>query len=206
MILGDSIKEPEIRPNDVAAGDPSLAISVMDSAQDILIQPVLEQHHKVLDLSGYHILNVRGSSMTPKGVFNGDKLVCKEVDGSNIGEGKFAVIAVDEDYYKAKNKTLKYRYKLRYTLIRVSKGCDADGLISELKAKTFLMIYIPEMQKHLKEKFAEAISYYPDRELMLSCTFKKGDLRFSFHPVDLITYVGIYRLHRENTGWFAKQL
>ena len=44
------------------------------------------------------------------------------------------------------------------------------------------------------------------KELMLSVTYRKGNLRYSFHPVDLIQYVAEYVLKHNGEEWRAKKL
>lgn len=64
-----------------------------------------------------------------------------------------------------------------------------------------------ENQKNLEIKYNEAIGFYKDKkELMLSVTYLKGNLRYSFHPVDLIQYVAEYVLKHNGEEWRAKNL
>lgn len=41
---------------------------------------------------------------------------------------------------------------------------------------------------------------------MLSVTYRKGELRYSFHPIDLIKYVAEYVLKHNGEEWRAKNL
>lgn len=64
-----------------------------------------------------------------------------------------------------------------------------------------------ENQKNLEIKYNEAIGFYKEKkELMLSVTYRKGNLRYSFHPVDLIQYVAEYVLKHNGEEWRAKNL
>lgn len=40
---------------------------------------------------------------------------------------------------------------------------------------------------------------------MLSVTYRKGDLRYSFHPINLIKYVAEYVLKHNGKKWIAKK-
>ena len=116
------------------------------------------------------------------------------------------VIAVDKKYYESKNKELKFDYKLRHTLFRVPVGISIEQLIDSLK-KITNSIFLEENQKNLEIKYNEAIGFYKDKkELMLSVTYRKGNLRYSFHPVDLIQYVAEYVLKHNGEEWRAKKL
>ena len=46
----------------------------------------------------------------------------------------------------------------------------------------------PEFQQRLKKKFDKTKGFYPGKDLCLSITFRNGDLRYSFHPRDLVEY------------------
>lgn len=169
----------------------------------------------MLDISGYRyseepkIFTVEGSSMSPEDISNGDKLLCREVEADAIKlieQGKFAVIAVDRKYYEYKNKELKFDYKLRHTLFRVPVGISIEQLIDSLK-KITNSIFLEKNQKNLRSKYDEAIEFYGnERELMLSVTYRKGELRYSFHPIDLIKYVAEYVLKHNGEEWRAKKL
>lgn len=169
----------------------------------------------MLDISEYKqsenplIFTVEGSSMSPEDISNGDKLLCRKIDtdaAKLIGKGKFVVIAVDKEYYESKNKELKFDYKLRHTLFRVPVGISIEQLIDSLK-KITNSIFLEENQENLEIKYNEAIGFYKDKkELMLSVTYRKGNLRYSFHPVDLIQYVTEYVLKHNGEEWRAKKL
>ena len=171
--------------------------------------------NSMLDISGYRyseepkIFTVEGSSMSPEDISNGDKLLCREVEADAIKlieQGKFAVIAVDRKYYEYKNKELKFDYKLRHTLFRVPVGISIEQLIDSLK-KITNSIFLEKNQKNLRSKYDEAIEFYGnERELMLSVTYRKGELRYSFHPIDLIKYVAEYVLKHNGEEWRAKKL
>lgn len=211
----------EVRVNDidfdgtirVAAGDPTLSVSPLKGLE--MLPDRVPCENSMMDISEYKLSNdpriftVEGSSMSPEDVSNGDKLLCRRVDAetiTSIGEGKFVIIAVDPKYYQVKNKELKYDYKLRHTLFRVPLKISSDELIDSLK-KVTSSIFLKENQENLKTKYSEVIKFYGDkRELMLSVTYRKGDLRYSFHPIDLIMYVAEYVLKHNGEGWIAKKL
>ena len=50
------------------------------------------------------------------------------------------------------------------------------------------------------------LGFKDKKELMLSVTYRKGNLRYSFHPVDLIQYVAEYVLKHNGEEWRAKKL
>lgn len=197
----------------VAAGDPTLSVTPLKGFE--LLPDRVSCENSMLDISGYRhaeeprIFTVEGSSMSPEDISNGDKLLCRKVEADatkSIEQGKFAVIAVDWEYYKSKNKELKFDYKLRHTLFRVPIGISIEELIDSLK-KITNSIFLEENQKNLRTKYNEAIDFYKNKkELMLSVTYRKGELRYSFHPIDLIKYVAEYVLKHNGEEWRAKKL
>ena len=197
----------------VAAGDPTLSVTPLKGLE--MLPDRIPYENSMLDISEYKqsenplIFTVEGSSMSPEDISNGDELLCRKVDtdaAKLIGKGKFVVIAVDKEYYDSKNKELKFDYKLRHTLFRVPVGISIEQLIDSLK-KITNSIFLEENQKNLEIKYNEAIGFYKDKkELMLSVTYRKGNLRYSFHPVDLIQYVAEYVLKHNGEEWRAKKL
>lgn len=195
----------------VAAGDPSLSVTTLKGLEAIPDWVLCENSR--INISSYKqsenvpIFTVDGSSMSPEDISNGDKLLCRKAEANEvIDKGKFVVIAVDPEYYKFKNKELKFDYKLRRTLYRVPFGISIENLIGSLKEVTN-SIFLEENQKNLMNKYNEAIKFYgTKKELMLSVTYRKGELRYSFHPVELITYVAEYVLKHNGEEWRAKKL
>lgn len=197
----------------VAAGDPTLSVTPLKGLE--LLPDRVSCENSILNISGYRqseglrIFTVEGSSMSPEDISNGDKLLCREVEADAkklIEQGKFVVIAVDREYYNSKGKELKFDYKLRYTLFKVPIGISIEQLIDSLK-KITNSIFLEENQKSLRIKYDEAIGFYGNkRELMLSVTYRKGELRYSFHPIDLIKYVAEYVLKHNGEEWRAKKL
>jgi len=154
---------------------------------------------------------VDGFSMLPEGIQNGDVLVSipvvwkKEID---FQEGEFVIIKVDAGYYDYKEKELRFRYKLRKTLAFVSHNDTAETLIERLK-RTNDDILLSENQKNLKEKLEETRGYekYKDCDLVLSVTYRSGSLRYSFHPIELIEFVGKYCARKgEGESWTFENL
>lgn len=197
----------------VAAGDPTLSVTPLKGLE--MLPDRIPCENSMLDISKYKqsenplIFTVEGSSMSPEDISNGDKLLCRKVDADAaklIGKGKFVVIAVDKEYYESKNKELKFDYKLRHTLLKVPVESSIEKLVDSLK-KITNSIFLEENQKNLEIKYNEAIGFYKDKkELMLSVTYRKGNLRYSFHPVDLIQYVAEYVLKHNGEEWRAKKL
>lgn len=197
----------------VAAGDPTL--SVTPSRDFDSLPDTVQCDKSTIDISEYKksekfkLFTVKGFSMSPEDISNGDKLLCRKVDGDEkwvVGEGKFVVIIVDPEYYQFKKKELQFDYKLRHTLYRVPTGSSVEDLIDALKSRSN-SIFLKQNQENLRTKYSEAIEFYGDtRELMLSVTYRKGELRYSFHPINLITYVAEYVLKHNGKEWEAKKL
>lgn len=195
----------------VAAGDPTIGLApVKGLGPDELPECIHLPSGEEVKVSNYTVFKVFGSSMSPEDIANGDFLLGSPVSiesAKSIKKGIFAIIQVDPEYYEAKNKNLKYPFKLRHTLYNIQERMPIDELIDTLKGVT-TSIVLPKKQKLLREKYEEAVKFYQDnsRQLMLSLTYKEGDLRYSFHPVDLIKYQAEYVLKHGNTGWKAKKL
>lgn len=189
----------------VAAGDPTIGLVPIRGLKEIPdnLQIGLDE-----TVSEYTLFEVMGSSMSPEGIANGDRLLCKKVsaeEAATIGKGVFAIIEVDPAYYKAKNKELKYGFKLRHTLYNMPEGMSFEDLKDSIKDIT-TSIALEKNRELLKSKYEEAVAFYKNRHLMLSLTYREGILRYSFHPVDLIKYKAVYILKHNDAGWYAKKL
>lgn len=78
------------------------------------------------------------------------------------------------------------------------QGEEADSIIRKLKEMDdHPEIWLSECQENLRAKLAKARSVYPDAKLVLSCTYKNGDLQYSFHKKDAVEYVTETRIQRE---------
>lgn len=51
-------------------------------------------------------------------------------------------------------------------------------------------LLLPANQKAFEEKFSEVYKYYdPTTPMVVSVTYRDGQIRYSFHPRDLVEYV-----------------
>lgn len=194
--------------NCVAAGDPAIGLAPVKRPDEQIPLKIPIDSNSEISLSEYDVFDVFGTSMSPEEIDNGDRLLCKEVtleEASAMQKGVFAVIAVDPEYYKKKNKHLQYDFKLRHTLYNMPIGTSIEDLIISLKGVTSSII-LPKNQTLLRTKYEETVGFYQDRHLMLSLTYKEGSLRYSFHPVDLIRYKADYVLKHNAAGWYVKKL
>lgn len=181
-------RQVKAAPNMVAAGDP--ANNLDDDGRLIRLDKQLPE--------GYMQFIVCGISMTPKGIDDGDNLICRPIADSDFPMKKrmFLIIKVDPDYYKEECPV--YDYKLRYAIMDVEEGEEADSIIGKLKdIDDHPEIWLPECQENLRAKLAKTRSVYPDARLVLSCTYKNGDLQYSFHKKDAVEYVAETRIQRE---------
>lgn len=172
----------------VAAGDP--ANNLDDDGRLIRLDKPLPD--------GYVQFVVCGISMTPKGIDDGDNLICSPVDKASffVKEGMFLIIKVDPDYYK--DETPVYDYKLRCAIMAIEPGEQADAIIEKVKdIDSHPEIWLTKYQDNLRTKLNKARNVYPDAELVLSCTYKNGDLQYSFHKKDAVEYVAQTRIQRE---------
>lgn len=168
----------------VAAGDPALPGAQTESNLPVL--QFIEVDGRRMDLSQLESFRVCGNSMLPQDIADGDCLFVRQLPAEQYQAGDFLVIQVDEDYYrKYKPKTLVYSYKLRRALLRLEPGVGNDEMISRLK-ELDNAAYLEDMQRYAIRKYQKARQVYPDRELMLSTTYHDGELKYSFHPIDLV--------------------
>lgn len=194
----------------VAAGDP---------AQDAYLKCLEQSFPDTLELPGGNIIHrnefntfvVDGFSMSPEDVNNGDVLLCKSVEWKGALEfipEKFVVIKVDEKYYETRKKELRFRYKLRKTLAYVPADTTSDMLIGLLKQKN-TDILLSENQQNLKRKLRETREYedYRNSDLVLSITYREGSLRYSFHPISLVKFEGLYLArHNKDNSWTTERV
>lgn len=190
----------------VAAGNPAMA---GHKKKDVPMVPAtLNDGKKAIITEDYEKYIVDGYSMFLEGIDNSDVLLCKsmpEDELNRIGFGKFVIIKVDEEYYKAKKQELTFDSKLRKTLMKVPVGMTDDEILATLKDIDSSAL-LPENQKRLKEKYKEITSFYHNRELMLSKTYREGSLRYSFHPVNLIISEVVYVVKNTEQGWGVKRV
>lgn len=174
----------------VAAGDPAQNV-VADGKLVPLDEEELEGNRKQF--------LVCGISMTPKDIDDGDRLICCPVlknEDKQFKEGWFLVIKVDPKYYPDEYPI--FEYKLRCSIAPIRKGMQVDEIINLLKSMDSQPeIWLEEYQKILREKLEKARRVYPDDSLILSCTYKNGDLRYSFHQVDAVEYIAETRIPRD---------
>ena len=168
----------------VAAGDPALPCA--DSRVPNEIHELTEVEGQQINLASFEQFTVCGNSMLPQRIANGNTILVRKLPLDEYQSGNFLVISVDREYYKKyKPKTVVYQYKLRKAMFRVEVGVDKEELIRRLKKHDYTA-YLDDMQEYAIQKYKKARTAYPDKELMLSTTYHDGELKYSFHPVDLI--------------------
>ena len=168
----------------VAAGDPSTPTSV--SARDKVLPEAIMVDGERIETAQYEPFKVCGNSMLPQDIADGNTLLVSVLPIMDYKTGDFLVIRVDPDYYRNYNpKTIFYDYKLRKALFRVAPDVTENELINRLKEYDY-SAYLENMQEYAIRKYKRARLAYPDKELMLSTTYHDGELKYSFHPVDLI--------------------
>lgn len=163
----------------VVAGDP--ASSTVSCLSPISIEASVGE--------GKRQFVVCGNSMSPRNIDDGDNLIASPINAGNdlISAGDFLVVRVDPTYYEG--ETPLFDYKLRCAIMVVEDGWSDDDIIEKLKdMDSQPEIWLGMYQKNLREKFRKARRHYPTGKLMLSCTYKNGILRYSFHRLDFIEY------------------
>ena len=181
-------RQVKAAPNMVAAGDP--ANNLDDDGRLIKLEKQLPE--------GYMQFIVCGISMTPKGIDDGDNLICRQIVNHDflVKKGSFLIIKVDPSYYNGECPV--YDYKLRYAIMDIESGKQADSIIGELKnMDDHPEIWLPECQANLRTKLSKARNVYPNDKLVLSCTYKNGDLQYSFHKKDAVEFIAETRIQRE---------
>lgn len=171
----------------VTAGDP--CTFVQREGGFVTIEDVIRLDGQRVRTGNFHKFQVIGSSMSTRDILQGDILLTSPCNGREVRRGDFIVIDVDKEYYrKFKHETARYEEKLRQALMDVHPGEQLEGIVARLKQMNHHAIWLHSNVQRLGEKLELARRAYPERELMLSTTFKNGNLRYSLHPVDLIRY------------------
>ena len=132
---------------------------------------------------------VCGNSMSPRNIDDGDNLITSPINAEKdiIQEGDFLVVRVDPTYYEGEIPL--FDYKLRCAIMVVEQSWSDNDIIEKLKdMDSQPEIWLGMYQRNLREKFRKARHHYPTGKLMLSCTYKNGILRYSFHKLDFIAY------------------
>ena len=177
------VELPESQYHPVAAGDPT-KIAPINEVRQILPQK-FDIGPNEISTSDYYVFQVSGNSMNPEGIENGDLLLTKEVHGTeDLHTGDFLIIAVDESVNT--EKTFVYDFKLRRFLL-TTKGEDVNSLIDRLKAISPEM-NLEKYQNSLRKKYQNAINMYPNKELIVSTTYKEGTIVYSFFPSEFVRY------------------
>lgn len=175
---------PQGEMNCVAAGDPSMPR--INSVRDKVLPEIVTIGGERIDTTHYEPFQVCGNSMLPQEIADGNMLLVNVSPDLTYSKGDFLIIRVDPDYYKKYNpKSTFYKYKLRKALLRIEPNVDEEELVRRLKENDFA-VYLEKMRQYAIRKYKMARFAYPDKELMLSTTYHDGELKYSFHPVDLI--------------------
>lgn len=168
----------------VAAGDPSMP-AYSSTREKKLPESIIIDGIRI-DTTQYEPFKVCGNSMLPQDIADGNTLLVSVLPDTEYRTGDFLVIRVDPEYYRNYNpKAIFYNYKLRKALFRIKSGVDENELIGRLKEFDY-SAYLENMQEYAIRKYKKARLAYPDKELMLSTTYHDGELKYSFHPIDLI--------------------
>lgn len=150
---------------------------------------------------------VAGNSMAPKGILNGDALACKAANQNNnqdLRYGSLLIIRVDKDYYTHDNRIAKFDFKLRFAVCGVPVGTDFDTLYSQASQLEDSLL-LPDNKKELQRKFVKASQYYTTNEpLVLSLTYHKDCIGYSFHPAKLVEFIVDYIGKPDNAGGWRK--
>lgn len=171
-----NVSELEIDDTLVAAGNPASSFSsvVPDTTLPLDIKG------KVRGLKQF---KVRGSSMSPFGIAHGDIVYVGDLE-SGLNRDDIIIVKVDPEVY---DRPVRFNHKMRRYLMDVAKDESLDS-VKERLLEFHKEILEPEFQQRLKKKFDKTKGFYPDKDLCLSITFRNGDLRYSFHPRDLVEY------------------
>ncbi|MBD5195130.1 MAG: hypothetical protein HDS87_05360 [Bacteroidales bacterium] len=174
----------------VAAGNPVKGVSLTDASVE------------VFDCNNKRQLIVAGNSMAPRAIYDGDRITFTVYDNpqeEKIERGTFVVINVDEEYYRSHNKKSKFKNKLRCAICKVDPDISYPKFLEAVK-QVEQTAYLEEYQKELENKFKDARAYYdPSEPLMLSVTYKNGEMHYSLHPVNLIKGK-VEKVERYNSG------
>ena len=160
----------------VAAGDP--ASPILSFSSDPALS--LELHEKVKNLRRFKVC---GCSMSPFGITTGDIVYVDDLK-AGLNRNDIVIVKVDPEVY---DRPVMFNHKMRRYLMNVAKDESLDSVQERLRV-FHKEILEPEFQKRLKKKFEKTKGFYPDKDLCLSITFRNGDLRYSFHPRDLVEY------------------
>ena len=174
----------------VAAGDP------VSESKNCGGHIKLVEHDEASN--GDRLFVICGNSMSPKGIDDGDNLFGRKFNlgVDTIYEGDFLILKVDPDYYNG--KTPNYDHKLRCAIMTVPKDWAEKRIIDEMKKMDSQPeIWLSSYQKCLHEKLEKARNHYKNKDLILSCTYKNGNLRYSFHDLDYIEYRVIAQIKRK---------
>lgn len=183
-------------PSDsVAAGDPAHGVQTLSDSD--CLPPIINIGNEPVKTYEFKQFNVDGSSMSPERISNGDTLLCSIVskeERKSIPNGQYVIVKTDKDYYAKKHKLVRFDHKLRRTVTLVGNQESFEQLIARLESEDLEDSILLDCNKEaLKEKFEESHKYYEDFDsMMLSVTYREGQIRYSFHPSSLIEYKAVY--------------
>lgn len=179
----------------VAAGDPAHGVQTANDSN--CLPTIMSIDSELVETYKFHQFNVNGSSMSPERISNGDALLCSVVEKGERGKvqsGEYVIVKADEEYYAKKNKRVRFDYKLRRTVCPVGQKESFEDLVDRLdKDDLEDSVLLDCNRTALREKFDESHRYYEDFDsMMLSVTYREGQIRYSFHPSSLIEYKAVY--------------
>ncbi len=193
--------------NHVAAGDPAHGGMASNLPDDF--PKIFTIGESSINVDSFTPFVVDGPSMSPEDISNGMVLLCQPINAdaqANIEAGKYLIIKIDPKYYVNKNKKVNFKHKLRRSLANVPNDPDKNQLLTDLKS-TEDSLLIKKNQEAFKKKFDETYSYYDQTEpMMLSVTYRDGELRYSFHPKRLVEYVAEYAVSKQGDKYQIRKV
>ena len=187
----------------VAAGDPSKV--VLDRDASLLLPESFVVDNVLHRLNDYIVFRVAGNSMYPQGISDGDFILTQELEtAAQVQLNDYIVITVDRETYK-KYEDSSCDYKLRKALTTIDAGVNINNIIEELKGNKYQhdRIFLPKYQQRFKEKYNKTRELYPNDPLVVSITYRDGELFYSFHPRQFVMYKAMFkaRIEKRDTDW-----
>lgn len=186
----------------VTAGNTDKITPVKEDFKAIYMQnklPIEDTENK-LDIDKYLVFQVQGESMCTSHIFDKDYVFVKPIEKleDKLVIPKFSTIVFHIDPERERQKYPQYvedehlKCKLRkFVMFLDLRNSNDDAIFANVLDMDKLSSFQGNKKRFIK-KLSEARTYYGERLVILSTTYKEGERDYSFHSIELLAGIVEY--------------